>query len=227
MSFAYSPKIVTDGLIFYVDAANPKSYVSGDTTTNDLISNITGTLENGVGYSIDNNGSWSFDGTDDFINCGSVFTDTNSKTFMCWANFDSFAGGYSKHTMAKWDASLGKRTLELVCNNNFLYFLISSNGSSFTSHSNSQPLSIGVWYFLVGVYDLSNNKIKSSINGQAFQETNYSNGMNSSDSELLIGGVDNTGRMDGKISLSMVYNRALSATEVLQNYNATKTRFGL
>jgi hypothetical protein len=33
--------------------------------------------------------------------------------------------------------------------------------------------------------------------------------------------------MDGKISLSMVYNRALSATEVLQNYNATKTRFGL
>ena len=63
MSFSYSPSIIKDGLVFYVDAANPNSYISGNTTTNDLISNVSGTLINGVGFSTENNGSWDFDGT--------------------------------------------------------------------------------------------------------------------------------------------------------------------
>ena len=68
MAFRYSPKIVTDGLILYYDGANPQCYVSGATTSNDLsLTQSTGTLENGVTYDTDNNGSWVFDGLDDYI----------------------------------------------------------------------------------------------------------------------------------------------------------------
>jgi hypothetical protein len=66
MSFNYSPKIVTDGLVLYLDAANTKSYVSGSTVWNDLSrSGYNGTLTNGPTFNISNGGSISFDGVDD------------------------------------------------------------------------------------------------------------------------------------------------------------------
>ena len=67
MSFAYSPSIIKDGLVFYMDAANPSCYISGNTTCNDLVSTVSGTLENGTEFSTENSGSWSFDGSDDKI----------------------------------------------------------------------------------------------------------------------------------------------------------------
>ena len=56
MSFNFSPKIAQDGLVFYVDAANRKSYVSGSTTTDSLIGNEIGNLINGTDFSTDNQG---------------------------------------------------------------------------------------------------------------------------------------------------------------------------
>ena len=69
MSLRRGPSIVTDGLVFYIDAANPNSYISGSTTVNDLLSDNDGTLTNGVGF---DNKSWVFDGIDDYINIGDV-----------------------------------------------------------------------------------------------------------------------------------------------------------
>jgi hypothetical protein len=72
MAFSYSPKIVTDGLVLYLDAANPYSYVSGSLNWNDLSrSQLSGSLVNGPTYSSANNGSIVFDGTNDYVNCGS------------------------------------------------------------------------------------------------------------------------------------------------------------
>ena len=73
-NFTYGPRIVKDGLVFYVDAANPKSYVSGDTTCTDLVGGNVGSLQNGVGFSVENNGTWSFDGSDDYINITSALS---------------------------------------------------------------------------------------------------------------------------------------------------------
>ena len=67
MSFSYSPKIVTDGLVFYVDAANPNSYVSGNTTVDSLVGDISDSLLNGVNFSPNRQGIWVFDGVDDYI----------------------------------------------------------------------------------------------------------------------------------------------------------------
>lgn len=80
MAFHYSPKIVTEGLVFYVDAANPKSFVNGNTTWNDLSrSGNNGTLTNGPTFDSSNGGSISFDGLNDYvdtstINFGQVYT---------------------------------------------------------------------------------------------------------------------------------------------------------
>jgi hypothetical protein len=66
MAFNYSPKIVTDGLVLYLDAANSKSYVSGSTTWSDLSrGGNNGTLTNGPTYSSAKGGIIILDGSND------------------------------------------------------------------------------------------------------------------------------------------------------------------
>ena len=89
MAFQYSPKIVTDGLVLYLDAANTKSYVSGSTTWNDISrTNINGTLVNGPTFSSDGGGSILFDGSNDYvqINYGGNLS-SSTITLNFFANF--------------------------------------------------------------------------------------------------------------------------------------------
>ena len=71
MSFSFSPKIVTDGLVLYLDAANTRSYVSGSTVWTDLsrVGN-NGLLINGPTFNSLNNGSIVFNGTNQYVDCG-------------------------------------------------------------------------------------------------------------------------------------------------------------
>ena len=108
MSTMGASKIVKDGLVFYLDAANPKSYVSGDTIANDLISNINGTLENGTGFLEENNGSWSFDGSDDIIlvNYSSeLISNLDNMSIEIWMNV----------------GAIGSKLIQIITNNNFYY----------------------------------------------------------------------------------------------------------
>ena len=87
MAFRYSPKIITDGLVLFLDAANPKSFVSGSTTWNDLTTNFNnGTLVNDPTYSLTNSGNIVFDGTDDNIQLGnaSKFISGSNITVDTW-----------------------------------------------------------------------------------------------------------------------------------------------
>ena len=87
-NFTYGPRIVKDGLVFYVDAANPKSYVSGDTTCNDLIQSNNGTLINGVTFDTNNGGSIVFDGSDDSVSISSMvsYSSDDPHTYSAWVN---------------------------------------------------------------------------------------------------------------------------------------------
>jgi len=67
MGFYRGPNIVTDGLVFAVDAGSERSYPGSGTTTTNIINGASGTLTNGVGYVSNNGGAFDFDGTDDFI----------------------------------------------------------------------------------------------------------------------------------------------------------------
>ena len=65
MAVGYNPSIVSDGLVFYIDAANSRCYSGSGITVNGLLGGIGGTLVNGVGFTSSNNGSFIFDGTND------------------------------------------------------------------------------------------------------------------------------------------------------------------
>ena len=92
MAFNYSPKIVTDGLVLYMDAANSKSYVSGSTTWNDISrSGNNGTLINGPTFNSSNGGSIVFDGTNDYVNLSDSdnWFYTGNFTIEFWYYFNS------------------------------------------------------------------------------------------------------------------------------------------
>ena len=97
MSFSYSPKVVTDGLVLYLDAANPKSYVSGSTAWNDVSrGGNNGTLTNGPTFNSANGGSIVFDGVNDYValgNISSLILANNQFTISYWLRMTGTARG--------------------------------------------------------------------------------------------------------------------------------------
>ena len=96
MSTSYSPKIVTDGLVLALDAANTKSYPGSGTVWSNLTldTTVNASLVNGAIYNSANNGTISFDGTNDYATIPDTlnkteFTRTDNYTLVCWANVSS------------------------------------------------------------------------------------------------------------------------------------------
>jgi len=231
MAFKHGPpnSIVTDGLIYCIDPANKKSYTGSGTTVTNLINNTAGTIDNAVDFNSNNLGYWEFDSTDDLINPGTVFTDTTSKTLACWFNPTSFQSGNTRHMISKWNAGGSKRVIQLNMSNNSPIFFVSSNGSSHSSIQYSRSggtITANDWYYLVGIYDSVNQKIKIGLNRQLLQQVSYTAGMVSdSTTNLNIGGQNDAGTFLGDISMVQIYNKALTQEEIFQNYDALKYRF--
>jgi hypothetical protein len=95
MGIDYNNVIVSDGLVLYIDAANPRSYSGFGTSSNSLVGGIGATLVNGVGFTSSNNGAFTFDGSNDYINFGnSSAVQQSSGTLSAWAKASSPGGGY-------------------------------------------------------------------------------------------------------------------------------------
>lgn len=224
----YKASIVKDGLVFNADASNIQSYIPGNTITKSLVDGTVGTLLNGVGYSDENNGVWTFDGINDFIqiNAGSALG-TNQITIAAWVypTEDATNGGRSRGSVF---GGPGAMYLGLWPN--------SSNGSSAihtgvqttTGRPTTQTGTIytNQWSYLLATYD--GNNFKTYLNGKYVTQT-YQTGIISSGSTYYIGTysglTDSNHNFPGKIACATIYNRALSQDEVLQNYNATAARF--
>ena len=252
MSFNYSPKIITDGLVLYLDAANKRSYPGSGTIWSDLSKNgNNGTLTNGPTFNSANGGSIVFDGTNDYIDCGvsTSLNITGSITTDMWVNYSSTNNTLDGSLIGKYSNSGGST------NQAWIVFLSTSNYQSY-GPGNTGPLSgelgwlassngnfngaligsgeqiyINTWYNFVTIYDSGNDSLLIYINGSLKRNvvrTGQTSGLLATGSRSVqIGGTlsDNIRWVQGKIPISRIYNRALSASEVLQNYNATKTRF--
>ena len=245
MAFSYSPKIVTEGLVLYLDAANPYSYVSGSMVWNDISrGGNNGTLTNGPTFSSANNGSIVFDGTNDYVNCGSftqLTTKTISVTFKHTLANPPTCRLISKRASTFSDEEAGGIGIldSSVTGNSDRLFVSLTNGvnasvgtlilSNSILTESDPPTVFNTWHTATAV--VKNNdyielyvdsilKARATIGNQA---TNSSN--------LLIGTLLNGGSLiewwNGNIASIQIYNRALSASEILQNYNAQKSRFGL
>ena len=231
MSFHYSPKIVTDGLVFYVDATNPKSYISGSTTEYDLVGSQDMTLNNGVSYTTDNLGSLVFDGLDDYTQTENIYSYTETASWDIWFNRIQSNNVFNM----PWSNYLPYLAFR---NDNTLHFSFGTRLSGvFTQLSlitNSTFLD-NTWYNVCCTLyqDLTSGDaiVNIYVNGELERKFTFSGVLDelyNSQYELRVGNHRGASYpFEGKIPSLKVYNKILSADEVRQNYNALKTRFGL
>jgi hypothetical protein len=209
----YGGPIVTNGLIYAIDAGNLVSYPKSGTTAYDLTGSNNGTLTNGTGFSSEDGGTWTFDGVDDGINIGTL-TPTGGATFEAWINITSGNSNYGA-IFTNWGSSANAFFIGTFPSSNYIqvYF----NGSLIFEVLN---LPFSTWILLTVTNNGSN--VSAYVNGIL---TNTASGTLVSATGITSIGYD-INRIDypfkGNISNAKIYNRALTAAEVLQNYNATK-----
>jgi hypothetical protein len=229
MGIAYNTSIVMDGLLFYLDAANPRCYSGSGTSVMELTSGIGATLVNGVGFNSANNGSFVFDGSNDYINCGLISNTFNSLSVEVMFKIGIL--NKKQSVISTYDNSLGWgiELLDNTSNNAFNFFGFTSSGIYTSIQSTSSGL-LNQLYFITGVFSGSNS-ISIYINGTLNNSvnTNYSSISKFSTSNLQLGDDPNTQSLylQGNVFSAKLYNRALSAAEIKTNYNGTKKRYGL
>jgi hypothetical protein len=234
MGIAYNTSQVIDGLVFAIDAANPRSYSGSGITVNGLVSGIGGTLVNGVGFGTTNSGSFIFDGTDDFINIphNSLLTNPDNLTINMWVR--------SNFTSSRYSDLIGKGTGDtdeeytIIFASNSVYFDVGNNSGPYIQPS--YTTAANTWYNVCCTHIRSggNSDLRLYLNGTRIAATVIGSTLtpNSNTSNLTIGQRRNAGSsanssFSGSISQVQIYNRALSEQEIKQNYNATKRRYGL
>jgi hypothetical protein len=207
-----NPKIVTDGLVLALDAANPKSYPGSGTTWSDLVGSNNATLTNDPTYSSDNEGTLVFDGIDDYADSGNPSISDGKLTVNAWIKIS--AGSIYQHIV---DSSSNSWHLAIL-NNNKPYFY---NGSTF--HNAAPTITVGEWYMLTGSQGTTLDIYINGVLGQSIA-TN----VNVTTNNVNIGRWQSSLRpYAGSIAQVSIYNRALTADEIAQNYNATRGRFGI
>ena len=223
-----TPTIVQNGLVLNLDAGNTSSYPGTGTTWTDLSgNNNNGTLVNGVGYNSANGGSLVFDGVDDYINLGSFFNYQNF-TISLWVYPGTTQVQYAdifdnNHT--------GSRNFVLQQNNTNVnqYGFGVFDGSGCISCSSDITLAANTWTHLSYTFTPS-DRVITYLNGQMYSQGPLANNRNIlyQSQNLSIARWSAGGRhWNGRISNFSVYNRVLTDSEIQQNYNATKGRFGL
>ena len=221
---SHSPSIVTNGLVLCLDAANPKSYPGSGTTWYDLSGNgKNGALTNGSIYNSDNKGVIVFDGINDRIEIpSSTYTFNNACTFEMWFNLTAInrnqgfmsinTGGYYVNF---WMKDTNKLRWEV--------YQPAPNGTAFFSNVSFVT---NTWYHAVGT--IGGGTMTLYINGLYDNSTtnNYPPGTVTGIAYVGDYGAGNYPSAS-KIAQVKIYNRALSDTEIIQHYNATRGRFGL
>ena len=232
MGTSYNPRIVTDGLVFCVDAANKRSYPGAGTTWTDLTANKNnGTLTNGPTFDSANAGSIVFDGTNDYVACVQSFSRNQTQlTISSWVKFNNFTTSRAIYVETKNDVS-SRIDLAVTSSQGIRFAGRDDDSDSFTQFAISATslINTDVWYNIVGVYDplnTNNNVYLNSVNvtsvslnlGDGFPDT-------TSATQRIGNNGPNTAYMNGNIALVQIYNRALTPDEIRQNYLATKGRY--
>jgi len=237
MSFAHSPKIVTDGLVLALDAGNVKSYVSGSTTWFDKSGNAyNGTLTNGPTFNSANGGSIVFDGTNDYINqtlnTGSFTTEATLIMFLKLTN--ATPSNPSETGIERLSAASEKQASHYPWIDGTAYFGTFQTG---TTRVNSISLSSTIdrtnWHMI------TITSSPGASNWKFYQNTELRHSADGSSAvSFSTDGVYNLGRsqtyldsnfwyINGNIATIQLYNKALSIQEITQNFNALRGRFGI
>jgi hypothetical protein len=243
MAFGNGPKIVTNGLVLSLDAADKNSYPDSGTIWRDLSGNgYNGTLTNGPTFNSANGGSIVFDGTNDYIitttNETPLLNITSSITLESWIMSTALAnslhgdGINSKGLSSDNNSGVYETLLVQSGSVNYPYFRVRIGSSTPTYTPRSIPINLNEIYQFTSTYDGSTMRVY--INGIESGTGSAQTGDIQTNTQQLTMGVRFTFRgggndafFSGRIYNNKIYNRALSASEIEQNYNAQKSRFGL
>ena len=236
MGLGHSPRISTDGLVFYLDAANSRCYAGSGNTAYSLNNNISLSMNNGIGYSSISKGMFVLDGTNDnftssdlnipFVNDGEYTfeaickfnTNPNSyQTVFLYGNagYQGFVLGKSRSGYANGGVYGGVYfgASAVIATSTFTGDQIISMGTIHYVYTLSKPSSVYVGkLYINGILDTTTT---SAFSTYSLNTLNL----------FAIGG-PSTDYVNGNIGMVRVYNRALSDVEILQNYRAAKGRYG-
>jgi hypothetical protein len=219
------PPIITNGLVFNVDAGFSPSYPTSGVTWSDISGgNNNGTLINGPTFNSANGGSIVFDGINDYVQtnfkASEIIGNENPFTISLFFNANNIAQQMliSCPDNPRFYVETFNRSGIFIC-----HWGIGSNNNSNTSNAIINTNQI---YNYVAAYD--GNMVNGYLNG-VIKDSTIIGVQNYNSNPLRIGKYSDGFplQLNGNIYQTQIYNRALSAQEVLQNYNATKTRYGL
>lgn len=215
------PDIVTDDLKLALDAGSERSYSGSGTSVNSIVSTNTATLYNGVAYSSNNGGFWDFDGTDDYIltDFGNGLNPTTQDlSYGIWVKPD--VGQTSMFIMqSNWGGSV---RFYIGSINQKLGWGIQDRG--WGDGDTDLTFTNGEWYYINIVFSgttaklYANGVLKATDTISSFV---FGNNLGIGSGQPYSGSYF----WNGGIAACRVYYQALTATEILQNYNAQKNRF--
>ena len=227
-----------NGLVLCLDAANTKSYPGSGTTWTDLSGcGNTGTLTNGPTYSSSNGGSIVFDGTNDYVENTSPnlgITGNASITLSCWFYFTgtSSTGSYVV-LLAYGNGPSALDTFALSITDVYRLAFAFNGGNQ--AISNQNLITTNTWYNFVGTKTPGaiNTTTNLYLNGSQISIASAPTGTPNVTSRVIrVGrwtneGVGNEYYYTGRVANVQIYNRALTASEIQQNFNALRSRFGI
>ena len=232
----YQGPIVTNGLVMALDAGNLVSYESGSTTTYSLTGSISGSLVNGTGYNNGNGGSWVFDGVDDYINnigttsSFSFIQNTGIFTISSWVRLTDLS--VARYFLGNNDGTTGAKGFYLGHRGTpgqlWMAITYGIGGQTTISLIRDNFFTDNNWVFVTCVGNGTTCQFYK--NGQIFGSSGTFGTLSTGDSTraLSVGRINdlNSSYWKGNIAQTQIYNRALTATEIQQNFNAQSNRFG-
>lgn len=226
MSVYSGPNTTQSGLVLHIDPSNPRSYPGSGTTIFDISGNgNNGTLINGASVISQRSGrALDFDGVNDYVSAGNVFVDKTVTVLTCslWYRVRS---SYGIAINANWttgfvwyiDPTVPRQSL-FIGQASLLSSTIPSDGTTWRQY----------WF------SFNNGTTRAGHDGRQITETAYgtspnftTNGANGGKAVLQFGGYGSSETLNGNIDDIRIYNRALSPQEIINNFNATRGRYGI
>jgi hypothetical protein len=226
MGLSHSPSIVTNGLVLCLDAANPKSYPGSGTAWTDLsgIGN-NGTLQNSPTYNTSNLGNFSLDGVDDrvLISCNTSTIRTFNSTTQFIIKLPTYSGG-QRCILSYRGGGGGNLYIGKQSNGIFCYYDSLSPSPAYTVGT----IADNAIAHVAVTCDATNNLLSIYINGILIGSASRTGWLSAFHTSLYLGWDAGTGEfMLGNFYQFSHYNRVLTATEILQNFNALRGRYGI
>lgn len=222
-----STRIIQSNLLYSYNPKNTNSYPGSGSTLYDLQGNVDLTI---TGATYNGNGYFDFDGINDQIKSPNYTLSLPNTTLGVWVKFDASTG--LRMTFTLWNSS-GFKGYQIYWNGatSRMSFRVEDNAGNFSTLIPVFTLVTGTWYYLAMSWDNTSKSLKGYVydgTGLALSSSGTASGVDTSASMTSVYNAlsDSAYAVDGSIGEAHAYTTPLSQTEITQNYNSTKSRYG-